>query len=82
MHIVWHVIKPGMGTEMERNEIETARVRQLISEHFDFALSQLQTQCTKSGEFDNLESDLTHLAKECAYRTKDSLHFAGACSYV
>ena len=67
---------------MKRNEIETARVRQLISEHFDFALSQLQTQCTKSGEFDNLESDLTHLAKECAYRTKDSLHFAGACSYV
>ena len=76
-----------METEMERNETkrnekETARMRQLISEHFDFALSQLQTQCTKSGEFDNLESDLTHLAKECACHTKDSLHFAGACSYV
>ena len=31
--------------EMKRNEIETARVRQLISEHFDFALSQLKGQC-------------------------------------
>ena len=29
---------------MERNETETARVRQLISEHFDFALSQLNGQ--------------------------------------
>ena len=37
----WHVIKPRMETEMERNEIETVRARQLISEHFDFALSQL-----------------------------------------
>ena len=71
-----------METEIERNEIDPARVRQLISEHFEFASSQLQTQCTKSGEFDNLESDLTHLAKECACRTKDSLHFAGPCSYV
>ena len=57
-------------------------MQQLISEHFDFALSQLNSQCTKSGESDNLESDLTYLAKECAYRTKDALHFAGACSYV
>ena len=29
-----HTIKPGMETEMERNEIETACVQQLISEHF------------------------------------------------
>ena len=75
-----------MEMEMERNEpkrnIETVRVWQLISEHFDFALSQLKSQCTKSGEFDNLESDLTYLAKECARHTKDALHFAGACSYV
>ena len=28
--------------ETKRNEIETARVRQLISEHFDFALSHLK----------------------------------------
>ena len=39
----------------------------LISEHFDFALSQVNSQCTKSGEFDNLEPEL------------NVLHFAGAC---
>ena len=55
----YYSIKPGMETEMERNEIETARARQLISEHFDFALSQLNSQCTKSGESDNLEPELT-----------------------
>ena len=43
---------------MERNEIETVHVRQLISEHFDFTLSQLNSQCTKSGESDNLEPEL------------------------
>ena len=68
--------------EMEQKETKqkkTTWVRQLILEHFDFALSQ----CMKSGsEFDNLESDLTYLAKECACCTKDALHFAGACSYV
>ena len=39
-----------METEMEWNEMESARARQLFSEHFDFALSQLNSQCTKSGE--------------------------------
>ena len=53
---------------MKRNEIETAHVQQLISEHFDFALGQLNSQCTKSGESDNLELELTLIAKEC--RTK------------
>ena len=47
-------IKPGMETKMERNEIETALARQLISEHFDFAFSQLNIQYTKNGESDNL----------------------------
>ena len=47
-----------METEMERNEIETVRVWQLISEHFDFALSQLNSQCTKSDESDKLEPEL------------------------
>ena len=72
-------MKPRMKTEMERNEIETMCVRQLISEHFNFALTQLNSQCTKSGESDNLELELTLIAKEC--RTKDALHFAGACMY-
>ena len=75
-----------METEMERNErneIETAHVQQLTSENFDFALSQLKSQCMKSGEFDNLELDHNLLiAKECACRTKYALYFAGACSYV
>ena len=44
---------------MKRNEIETARARQLISEHFDFALSQLNSQCMKGGESDNFEPKLT-----------------------
>ena len=44
---------------MERNEIETAHERQLTSEHFDFALSQLNSQCTKSSESDNLDPELT-----------------------
>ena len=43
---------------MECNEIEIASAQQLISEHFDF-LSQLNSQCTKSGESDNLELELT-----------------------
>ena len=51
---------------MERNEIETVRARQLISEHFDFALSQLNSHCTKSGEADgeadNLEPELTSVS--------------------
>ena len=46
--------------EMEWNVIEIARVRQLISEHFDFALSQLNSQCTKSDESDNLKPELTY----------------------
>ena len=54
-----HVIKPGMEKEMEWNEIETARAQQLISEHFDFALSQLNSQCMKSSESGNLEPKLT-----------------------
>ena len=64
---------------MEWNKIEIARARQLISGHFDFALSQFNSQCTKSSESDNLEPELSYLAKEC--RTKDALHFAGACMY-
>ena len=44
---------------MKQNEIETAHAQQLISEHFDFALGQLNSQCTKSGESDNLEPELT-----------------------
>ena len=44
---------------MKRNEIETAHAQQLISEHFDFALRQLNSQCMKSGESDNLELELT-----------------------
>ena len=44
---------------MKQNKIETARVRQLIFEHFDFALSQLNSQCMKSGESDSLEQELT-----------------------
>ena len=55
---------------MKRNEIESACVRQLISEHFDFVLSQLNNQCTKSGESDNLEPGLSYLAKECAQRMR------------
>ena len=55
----WHIIKSGMETEMEQNEIETGHARQLISEHFDFALSQLNSQCTKSSESDSLELKLT-----------------------
>ena len=54
-----HVIKPGMETKMERNEIETVLARALISEHFDFASSQLNSQCTKSDESDNLEPEVT-----------------------
>ena len=56
-----------METEMEWNEMESARVQQLFSEHFDFALSQLNSQCTKSGESDK---ELSYLYKE--YRTKDA----------
>ena len=52
-------MKPGMETEMERNEIETALLWQLISEHFDFASSQLNSQCTKSDESDNFEVEIT-----------------------
>ena len=52
-------MKPGMETEMEQNETETAHAWQLISEHFDFALSQLNSQCMKSGESDSLEQELT-----------------------
>ena len=48
-----------MKTEMERNETETVHVWQLVSEHFDFALSQLKSQCMKSGESDNLEQEFT-----------------------
>ena len=53
------LLKPGMETEMKQNEIETALARQLISEHFDFASSQLNGQCTKSDESDNLEPEVT-----------------------
>ena len=42
--------------EMKWNEIEIALARQLISEHFDFTSSQLNGQCTKSDESDNLEA--------------------------
>ena len=52
-------MKPGMETEMERNGIETVLSRQLISEHFDFALSQLNSQCTKSDESDNFKVEVT-----------------------
>ena len=45
--------------EMKGNEIETALARQLISEHFDFILSQFNGQCMKSGESDNLEPEVT-----------------------
>ena len=55
---------------MKWNEIETVHVRQLISKHFDVALSQLSSQCAKSDESDDLESELSYLAKEC--RTKDA----------
>ena len=51
--------KTQNGNGNEKNQIEAARVRQLISEHFDFALSQLNSQCTKSGESYNLEPELT-----------------------
>ena len=43
---------------MEQNEMEIVSAQQLISEHFDF-LSQLNSQCMKSGESDNLEPELT-----------------------
>ena len=39
--------------------IKTTCAQQLISEHFDFALSQLNRQCMKSGESDDLELELT-----------------------
>ena len=42
----------GNGNGTKRNEIKTAHVRQLISEHFDFALIQFKSQCMKSGESD------------------------------
>ena len=54
------VIKPGIETEMERNETESACARQLISEHFDFTLSQLNRQGRKSSESDNLEPELSY----------------------
>ena len=54
-----HVIKPGMETEMKQNEIETVLARMLISEYFDFASSQLNSQSTKSDESDNLEAEVT-----------------------
>ena len=31
----WHVMNPGMETEAEQNETETAHARQLSSEDFD-----------------------------------------------
>ena len=37
--------------------------QQLISEQFDFTLSQINSQCTKSGESDNLKPELSYLAK-------------------
>ena len=49
----------GNRNGTKRNEIETARAQQLISEHFDFALSQLNSQCMKSSQSDNLELELT-----------------------
>ena len=58
--------------ETERNEMETARAQELISEHFDFTLSQLNTQHTKGmkgGESDNLESKLSYLAIKSATNT-------------
>ena len=68
---------------MKQNEIETTRVRQLISEHFDFALSHLKSQCTKSGESENLEPELTYgYIKLKSATQKYVLHFAGTCSYV
>ena len=48
----------GNGNGTKRNRIG-ARAQQLISEQFDFALSQ----CTKSGESDNLEPEVSYLAK-------------------
>ena len=65
--------------EMKRNKIETALVWQLIFEHFDFASSQLNSQCTKSGEFDNLQLR-TYLAIKSA--TKDTLHVFCRCMHV
>ena len=40
---------------MKQNEIETTSAQQLISEHFDFALSQLNSQFMKSGESDDFK---------------------------
>ena len=61
------VVCVEVGFSQMWSQIETMIVRQLISEYFDFALSQLKSQCTKSGaalhESDNLELDLTYLAK-------------------
>ena len=48
----------GNGNGMKQNETQTALARQLSSEHFDFTLSQLNSQCTKSGESDNLDPEL------------------------
>ena len=40
---------------------------QLSSEHFEFVFSQLNGQYTKGGESDDLELDLTLIAKELLY---------------
>ena len=44
-----------METDMKWNEIETMLAQQLISEDVDFTSSQLNGQCMKSDESDNLE---------------------------
>ena len=54
--------------EMEWNKTKwKVHVRQLFSEHFDFALSQLNSQCTKSSESDKELSYLLRVPyKRCA----------------
>ena len=50
----------GNGNGTKRNEIKAVLARQLIIEHFDFASSQLNSQCKKSDDqSDNLESKVT-----------------------